>query len=63
MCEGEDLNAEISRSKFEKLFKDLFKMLIPCLENVFRDGKKSKNEIDDIFLIGVLQEFLKYKVW
>ena len=52
LCEGHDLNVEISRSKFEELCKDLFKMLIPCLENVLKDGNKKKNQIDDIILIG-----------
>ena len=52
LVEGEDLNMIITRSKFEDLCMDLFTKCIPPLENVLRDAKMSKNEVNDVVLVG-----------
>ena len=52
LMEGEDLNVVITRSKFEDLCMDLFKKCMPPLENVIKDGKMSKSQIDEVVLVG-----------
>ena len=49
---GEDLNIVITRSKFEDLCMDLFKKCIPPLENVLKDAKMPKSQVDEIVLVG-----------
>jgi L1 cell adhesion molecule like protein len=50
--DGEDLNVVITRSKFEDLCMDLFKKCMPPLENVLKDAKMSKSQIDEVVLVG-----------
>ena len=50
--DGEDLNFVITRSKFEDLCMDLFKKCMPPLENVLKDAKISKSQIDEVVLVG-----------
>ena len=67
--DGEDLNFIITRSKFEDLCMDLFKKCMPPLENVLKDAKISKSQIDEVVLVGgstripkvqqMVQEFLE----
>lgn len=52
LMDGEDFNIIITKDKFEELCMDLFKKCIPPLEKIFRDGRMSKKEIDDIVLVG-----------
>jgi L1 cell adhesion molecule like protein len=52
LMDGEDLNVTLTRSKFEDLCMDLFKKCIPPLENVLRDAKMSKSEVQDVVLVG-----------
>ena len=52
LMDGEDLNVTITRSKFEDLCMDLFKKCMPPLENVLRDAKMSKSEVQDVVLVG-----------
>ena len=47
-----DLNVVITRSKFEDLCGDLFKKCMPPLENVIKDAKMSKSQIDNVILVG-----------
>ena len=71
LMDGEDLVIEITRDKFEELCDDLFKKLIPVVENLLKDAKMSENEINEIILVGgstripkikkLLQEFFKNK--
>ena len=70
LMDGEELNVVIARSKFQDLCMDLFKKYIP-LENVKKDSKISKSQIDKVvLLIGstlvptiqkMAQEFFKEK--
>ena len=50
--DGEDLNVVINRSKFEDLCMDLFKKCMPARENVLKDAKISKSQIDEVVLDG-----------
>ena len=50
LMDGEELNAVIARSKFQHLCMDLFKKYIP-LENVKKDSKISKSQIDKVVLL------------
>ena len=52
LMDGEDLNVVITRSKFEDLCMDLFKKCMPPLENVLKDAKMSKSQIDEVVLVG-----------
>ena len=52
LMDGQDLNVTITRSKFEDLCIDLFKKCIPPLENVLKDAKMSKSEINEVVLVG-----------
>ena len=48
----EDLSITITRKKFEDLCLNLFKKLIPPLENVFKDARMTKSQIDEVILVG-----------
>lgn len=47
-----DFNTTITRAKFEQLNLSLFQKCLHCVENVLRDSGISKNDIDDIVLVG-----------
>ena len=67
-----DLYVKITRTKFEELCFDLFKKCIVPLENVLKDAKMSKMEINDVVLFGgstlipkiisLVQEFFNMKI-
>jgi L1 cell adhesion molecule like protein len=50
--QGKDFYSQISRAKFEELNIDLFRKCIPPVEKVLKDGKMTKNQIDDVVLVG-----------
>ena len=52
LMEGTDFFSSISRAKFESLCITLFTKSIEPVEKVLRDSKLSKNQIDDIVLVG-----------
>ena len=52
LMNGKDLNIVITRFKFEYLCFDLFKKCISPLENVLKNAKMDKSQIDEIILIG-----------
>lgn len=52
LFEGIDFSISISRAKFEELCMDIFKKTIVPVEQVLRDAKISKQDIDDIVLVG-----------
>ena len=52
LYEGMDFNTTITRAKFEHLCEDLFKKTISPVEHVLKDSKLSKNQIDEIVLVG-----------
>jgi heat shock protein 5 len=49
---GKDFSETLTRAKFEELNNDLFKKTIKPVEQVLKDAKVSKSEIDDIVLVG-----------
>jgi L1 cell adhesion molecule like protein len=50
--DGIDYSTSISRAKFESLCSDLFKKTFEPVENVLNDANISKEEIDEIVLVG-----------
>jgi L1 cell adhesion molecule like protein len=52
LFEGTDFNTTITRAKFENLCEDLFRKTMTPVEHVLKDAKLSKNQIDEIVLVG-----------
>lgn len=52
LFEGIDFNSSITRARFEELCIDYFKGTLDPVEKVLRDAKMSKNQIDEIVLVG-----------
>jgi endoplasmic reticulum chaperone BiP len=50
--EGIDMSETLSRAKFEELNNDLFKKTLKPVEQVLKDAKLKKADIDDIVLVG-----------
>nr|CAI39095.1 Cytosol-type hsp70 [Paramecium tetraurelia] len=49
---NEDFNCTISRAKFEELCIQMFKQCIPPVEKVLKDSGISKNQINEVVLVG-----------
>jgi heat shock protein 5 len=49
---GEDFSETLTRAKFEELNMDFFRKTLKPVEQVLKDAKVKKNEIDDIVLVG-----------
>ena len=52
LCDGIDFNLSITRARFEDLCSDLFRNALHPVEQVLKDAKVSKSEIDEIVLVG-----------
>jgi len=52
LYEGFDFSSSITRAKFENLCDDLFRQTICPVEQVLRDSKLAKNDIDEVVLVG-----------
>jgi len=52
LVDGVDFNSTITRAKFESLCEDLFKKAMNPVEQVLRDSKIAKNNINEIVLVG-----------
>lgn len=50
--EGNDFSETLTRAKFEELNNDLFKKTLKPVEQVLKDAKLKKSQIDDIVLVG-----------
>ena len=50
--QGNDFSETLTRAKFEELNMDLFKKTLKPVEQVLKDAKVKKNEINDIVLVG-----------
>lgn len=50
--QGNDFSETLTRAKFEELNMDLFKKTLKPVEQVLKDAKVKKGDIDDIVLIG-----------
>jgi len=49
---GEDFSETLTRAKFEELCNDLFKKTLKPVEQVLKDAKVKKADVDDIVLVG-----------
>ena len=49
---GNDYCTTISRAKFENMCESLFRSTLDTVEKVLRDSQISKNEVDEIVLVG-----------
>ena len=52
LFEGVDFYSSLTRARFEELCGDLFRNTITPVERVMKDAKLSKNQIDEIVLVG-----------
>lgn len=52
LAEGVDLQLTLTRAKFESLCEDIFRKCITPCENILRDSKFAKSDIDDVVLVG-----------
>ena len=52
LFDGVDFYTKITRARFEELCADLFRGTLTPVENALRDAKMSKNEIDEVILVG-----------
>lgn len=50
--DGNDFSETLTRAKFEELNNDLFKKTLKPVEQVLKDAKLKKSDIDDIVLVG-----------
>ncbi|CUS09593.1 unnamed protein product [Tuber aestivum] len=50
--DGNDFSETLTRAKFEELNLDLFKKTLKPVEQVLKDAKVKKSEVDDIVLVG-----------
>jgi heat shock protein 5 len=50
--EGKDFSETLTRAKFEEINMDLFKKTLKPVEQVLKDAKVKKSEVDDIVLVG-----------
>jgi len=50
--DGNDFSETLTRAKFEELNIDLFKKTLKPVEQVLKDAKVKKSEVDDIVLVG-----------
>jgi heat shock protein 5 len=49
---GKDFSETLTRAKFEELNMDLFRKTLKPVEQVLKDAKVKKTEIDDVVLVG-----------
>ncbi|CAH1786177.1 unnamed protein product [Owenia fusiformis] len=52
LYDGEDFSETLTRAKFEELNMDLFRSTMQPVKKVMEDGDLSKNEVDEIVLVG-----------
>ena len=52
LCDGVDFNSTITRAKFENLCDSLFRKTMKPVEQVLRDAKVSKSQINEVVLVG-----------
>ena len=52
LFEGEDFSTKLTRAKFEELVIDILRQTIPPVEKVLKDAKMSKDQIDEVILVG-----------
>jgi len=52
LADGQDFQATLTRAKFESLCDDLFRKCMGPVEQVLKDSKFAKSDINDVVLVG-----------
>ena len=52
LADGFDFSTTLTRAKFESLCEDLFKKCMGPVEQVLKDSKMGKGDIDDVVIVG-----------
>lgn len=52
LFEGIDFNSSITRARFEDLCGDYFRNTLQPVEQVLKDAKMSKNQVNEVVLVG-----------
>lgn len=52
IMDGQDLNVTLTRAKFEALCDEFFRRCLKPLDQVLRDAKLSKDQIDEVVMVG-----------
>jgi L1 cell adhesion molecule like protein len=52
LVNGQDFNANLSRAKFEALTKSLVERVLAPIDQVLKDAKIGKHQVDEIVLVG-----------
>ncbi len=52
LLEGVDMNVTLTRAKFESLCDSLFQKCLAPVEQVLRDAKISKDQVDEVVMVG-----------
>ena len=52
LYDGVDCNVVFTRAKFEELCSDYFRQAMEPVEQVLKDSRKSKSQVDEIVLVG-----------
>ncbi len=52
LMDGQDMNITLTRAKFEQLCEDTFRRCMVPVEQVLRDAKMSKSDIQEIVMVG-----------
>jgi heat shock protein 1/8 len=52
LADGLDFSTTLTRAKFESLCEDLFKKCMGPVEQVLKDSKMAKNDINDVVIVG-----------
>jgi L1 cell adhesion molecule like protein len=52
LYENQDFYATLTRPRFEEICSDVFRMIIPPMQQVLLDAKLDKSQIDEVILVG-----------
>ena len=52
LANGKDLLIDLTRDQFENICSDIFKKIILPIENLLKDAKINRDQIDEIILVG-----------
>ena len=61
LFDGIDYNTTLSRARFEELCQDLFRKTMDPVENVLKDSKMDKSQINEIVIVGGSSRIPKIK--
>jgi L1 cell adhesion molecule like protein len=61
LYDGKDMRSSITRAMFEERNKTFFEKCLKCIEQAVVDAEKSKNQIDEIILVGGTTRIPKFQ--